>query len=321
MTLSGTNAFALRPFVNRIAQEGSLVSGAWLSVDPRHLDDLYVQLKATPRVAGVTANAASIQSFLDTVGENQTQMQSFVIGFAIVIAGGVVYNTARISLSERDRELATMRVLGFTKSRNLCRVAGRTGAADSHRDPHWSGDGIRHGMAFITVHSYRFVPNPSGDLPRDLWSCRYHCALGGCHFGIHRTAKTGSTGLVRSAERAGVSYENFSATCDRDRRCAGQSSTAVTMAMLPRPVAVDLATIQRGPLVVTIADDGRTRIRERYVVSAPLNGRLVRIRLKPGDRVIAHETQLTTIEPPIRHCWILARSRRRRLVLRLQMPD
>lgn len=114
--LSGTNAFALRPFVNRIAQEGSLVSGAWLSVDPRHLDDLYAQLKATPRVVGVTANAASIQSFLDTVGENQAQMQSFVIGFAIVIAGGVVYNTARISWSERDRELATMRVLGFTKA-------------------------------------------------------------------------------------------------------------------------------------------------------------------------------------------------------------
>lgn len=72
---------------------------------------------------------------------------------------------------------------------------------------------------------------------------------------------------------------------------------AVTIAMLPRPVAVDLSTIHRGPLVVTISDDGRTRIRERYVVSSPLNGRLVRIRLKPGDSVIAHETQLTTIEP------------------------
>lgn len=72
---------------------------------------------------------------------------------------------------------------------------------------------------------------------------------------------------------------------------------AVTMAMLSKPVAVDLATIHRGSLVVTIADDGRTRIRERYVVSAPLNGRLVRIRLKPGDKVTAHETQLTAIEP------------------------
>lgn len=72
---------------------------------------------------------------------------------------------------------------------------------------------------------------------------------------------------------------------------------AVTLALLPRPVAVDVAEIRRGPLVVTITDDGRTRIRERYVVSAPLSGRLVRIRLKPGDPVVAHETQLTTIEP------------------------
>lgn len=114
--LSGTNAFALQPFVNQLAEEGPLVSGAWMSVDSKHLDELYAELKATPHVVGVTANAASIQSFLDTVGENQLRMQGFVIGFAIVIAAGVVYNTALISLSERDRELATMRVLGFTKA-------------------------------------------------------------------------------------------------------------------------------------------------------------------------------------------------------------
>jgi len=71
----------------------------------------------------------------------------------------------------------------------------------------------------------------------------------------------------------------------------------ITLVMLPKPVPVELATIQRGPLVVTVTDDGRTRIRERYVVSAPLSGRLVRIRHKPGDEVIAHETQLTMIEP------------------------
>ncbi|MCA9009976.1 MAG: HlyD family efflux transporter periplasmic adaptor subunit [Planctomycetaceae bacterium] len=72
---------------------------------------------------------------------------------------------------------------------------------------------------------------------------------------------------------------------------------AVVLAMLPAPVAVDVSTICRGPLVVTISDDGRTRIRERYIVSAPLSGRLVRIQLKPGDPVVAHETQLTAIEP------------------------
>lgn len=112
--MSGTNAFALLAFVNQIAEEDDLISGAWLTVDHRQLDDLYQQLKETPNFAGVSVKAASIQGFLDTIGENQLRLQAFVIGFAIVIAAGVVYNTARIALSERDRELATMRVLGFT---------------------------------------------------------------------------------------------------------------------------------------------------------------------------------------------------------------
>ncbi|APZ94295.1 efflux RND transporter periplasmic adaptor subunit [Fuerstiella marisgermanici] len=72
---------------------------------------------------------------------------------------------------------------------------------------------------------------------------------------------------------------------------------ALVFAMQPKPVLVDVATIARGPLVVTISDDGRTRIRERYVVSAPLSGRLVRIGLDPGDEVVARQTHLTTIEP------------------------
>lgn len=72
---------------------------------------------------------------------------------------------------------------------------------------------------------------------------------------------------------------------------------AIVLALQPRPVLVDTATIERGPMMVAISDDGRTRIRERYVVSAPLSGRLVRIALDPGDPVVARETLLTTIEP------------------------
>lgn len=71
----------------------------------------------------------------------------------------------------------------------------------------------------------------------------------------------------------------------------------IYLAMRPQPVAVDTAIVSRGPLVVTIGDDGKTRIRERYVVSAPLHGRLVRIKFNPGDEVVAHETLLTNIEP------------------------
>jgi HlyD family secretion protein len=71
----------------------------------------------------------------------------------------------------------------------------------------------------------------------------------------------------------------------------------VGLAFVPQPVEVDLATIARGTLRVTVDEDGKTRIREKYVVSAPLAGRLLRINMDPGDEVSAGQTLLTVIEP------------------------
>lgn len=68
-------------------------------------------------------------------------------------------------------------------------------------------------------------------------------------------------------------------------------------AFLPQPVDVDLVQVERGDLQVTVDDDGKTRIREKYVVSAPLNGRILRISMDPGDEVVAGKTLLTMIEP------------------------
>jgi HlyD family secretion protein len=65
----------------------------------------------------------------------------------------------------------------------------------------------------------------------------------------------------------------------------------------PAPVAVQTARAERGPLVVTVDEDGQTRIKERYEVSSPLAGRLRRIELHEGDRVEAGKTLLATIEP------------------------
>lgn len=65
----------------------------------------------------------------------------------------------------------------------------------------------------------------------------------------------------------------------------------------PRPIEVDVARASRGPLRVTVDEDGKTRIKERYVVSAPLGGRLQRISLRAGDPVTASETLLAVIEP------------------------
>ena len=65
----------------------------------------------------------------------------------------------------------------------------------------------------------------------------------------------------------------------------------------PQPILVEMATTTRAPLRVTVDEDGKTRIRDRYVVAAPLAGKLRRIELDPGDRVVAGETELAAIEP------------------------
>ncbi|TWT85440.1 putative efflux system component YknX [Posidoniimonas polymericola] len=71
----------------------------------------------------------------------------------------------------------------------------------------------------------------------------------------------------------------------------------LAFAFMPEPVDVDMATIGRGSLLVTVDEDGKTRIREKYVVSTPLSGRLLRIDLDPGDSVTADQTVLAVVEP------------------------
>ncbi|HMP01030.1 MAG TPA: HlyD family efflux transporter periplasmic adaptor subunit, partial [Gemmatales bacterium] len=71
----------------------------------------------------------------------------------------------------------------------------------------------------------------------------------------------------------------------------------IVWAMLPKPVQVDLATVGRGPIQVAVQADGKTRVKERYIVSLPLAGQVMRIELKPGDTVEASTTLLAQVEP------------------------
>jgi HlyD family secretion protein len=68
-------------------------------------------------------------------------------------------------------------------------------------------------------------------------------------------------------------------------------------AFWPRPVAVDLAEVRRGPLVVTVGDEGETRVRDVFVLSAPVAGHIRRIESEVGDRAVANETVLAELEP------------------------
>ena len=112
---AGTSAYMSDRAVNRLMREQNTVSGAYLRVDPIAQAAVYQELKNTPQVAGVTVTASALESFQRTVAENILRMRSFNIGFACIIAFGVVYNSMRISLAERSRDLATLRVIGFTR--------------------------------------------------------------------------------------------------------------------------------------------------------------------------------------------------------------
>jgi HlyD family secretion protein len=68
-------------------------------------------------------------------------------------------------------------------------------------------------------------------------------------------------------------------------------------AFRPAPVPADFATVERGPLEVTVEEEGRTRVRDRYVVSAPVPGRMLRIELEPGDPVVGGKTVLAQFQP------------------------
>jgi putative ABC transport system permease protein len=99
----------------RLTGTGPRISGAHMSVDASRVDVLYDTVKQTPAVAAVALQTVSRQRFQETMQENLVISLSIYFGLAVVIAFGVLYNSARIQLSERARELATLRVLGFGK--------------------------------------------------------------------------------------------------------------------------------------------------------------------------------------------------------------
>jgi|SRR5688572_1995300 len=76
----------------------------------------------------------------------------------------------------------------------------------------------------------------------------------------------------------------------------------VVMAMWPESIEVGVASVERGPMQVTLDEDGETRVRDKFVVSAPVSGRLQRIELEPGDPVVRGKTivaRLTTADAPL----------------------
>jgi putative ABC transport system permease protein len=111
----GVQAYMQRQALNRLLGEGDVLSGAYLAADRQYWDGIYAALKERPRVLGTVVHEVAIASFYDTVAESVLFFSFIATLLGATIAFGVVYNSARIALSERSRELASLRVLGFTR--------------------------------------------------------------------------------------------------------------------------------------------------------------------------------------------------------------
>jgi putative ABC transport system permease protein len=145
----GTSVYMEINALRRLVREGPLLSGAFLQVDALYLDTLYDRLRELPAVAAVAPKDAAIQAFRDSVQENMATIIFFNQIFSGIIAFGVIYNAARISLSERSWELASLRVLGFTKGEISYILIGEFAVLTALAIP--VGLGIGYGLAAITV--------------------------------------------------------------------------------------------------------------------------------------------------------------------------
>jgi putative ABC transport system permease protein len=112
----GLQAYMRIDALHRLLGEGATLSGAAITVDPGAMDRFNIAVKAMPAVAGVALREVTLRNFRDTMAETMNLQIFLNVLFSGVIAFGVVYNSARVSLSERSHELASLRVLGFTRA-------------------------------------------------------------------------------------------------------------------------------------------------------------------------------------------------------------
>lgn len=99
-----------------LTDEGDVVSAAALFVEPSALPDLSQRFKELPVIESMTMKAYTLTSFMDKIANLVLVSAGILTAFAVIIAVGVVYNSARIALQERAWELASLRVLGFTRA-------------------------------------------------------------------------------------------------------------------------------------------------------------------------------------------------------------
>jgi putative ABC transport system permease protein len=150
--LLGISALGALDVVSRLAGDGDAVSGAHLSVDRGARPEVERRLAERPKVANVTWRTDALEGFRRTLAEMVLAYAGILVGFAVAIAAGVVYQAVRIAFSERERELATLRVLGFRRSEAWRVLLGEVSVQVLAALPLGAGMGL--GLAWISARYF-----------------------------------------------------------------------------------------------------------------------------------------------------------------------
>ncbi|MEY4696568.1 MAG: hypothetical protein RIT14_996, partial [Pseudomonadota bacterium] len=138
--------------LNRAMGEGALISGVTIALDQGAAADFFAAARAAPKTGFMNVTDLTVGRFRATLAENITVMITVYVGLAAIIAVGVVYNFARIALSEQGRELASLRVLGFTRAEVSGVVFGELGLVVLMAQP--LGWLIGYGIGLAMVASF-----------------------------------------------------------------------------------------------------------------------------------------------------------------------
>jgi len=158
--LIGLNAYMDAGALHRLMREGDSISGAFLTVDAAAAATLNAELKRMPAVAGATTRLAALRGFEDTLAKSLNVFTTVLVTFAAVIAAAMVYNAARIALSERGRELASLRVLGFTRREVSVLLLGEQAILTAAAIPLGFVIGYRLCAALASAYQWEFFRLP-----------------------------------------------------------------------------------------------------------------------------------------------------------------
>lgn len=149
--LLGVSAYMNVEALRRLTHEGPRMSGAYLLADATREDAVNRRLKRAPAVASVVSPSTMLESFQRQLEDSLFISIFFIVGFASVISVAVIYNGTRIALSERGRELASLRVLGFTRGEVATLLFGEQAVLTVLAIP--LGWAIGYGLAYLVVTS------------------------------------------------------------------------------------------------------------------------------------------------------------------------